>query len=137
MIKKLDVMYKVVILLLLIFATISCSEIEKSIHITMTNDSQYELTEIQVFVAIKGLKKLYLPDSVVIQDLQPGEQISRPIVFNRELFPTEDGEYYLRFKQNDEIVGRLFGYFSNGAILDKGYEITVTDDKVNVVTILK
>lgn len=133
MINKINIMNKVFIILLLIFATISCREIEKGFLITMTNDSQYELIDIKVYVEVGRLRFL---DSVELGSLHPGEQLSRPVIFNKDLFPKSDGSHYVEFIQNDEVVGRGFGYFTNGFILDKGYEITVTDDKVNIITIL-
>lgn len=134
--RKRDCMYKIVIKIFLIFTTLSCREIEKSIHINIINSSQYELSEIKVFVDLTFAGEgVLLIDSVDVGNLQPGEQISRPVIFNSESFPTSDGSHYLRFKQNNEIVGKGFGYFTNGYILDNGYKITITDDEVTVFVV--
>lgn len=119
---------------MLIFATISCREVEKCINLDINNNSQYELSEIKVFVDMTFAGEgVILVDSVEIADLQPGEQINRLVIFNKDLFPKSDGSHYLRFKQNNKIVGKGFGYFTNGYILDKGYDITITDDEVDIV----
>lgn len=129
--RKRNCMYKILIAIFLIFATLNCRDIDKSIHITMNNNSQYELSEIKLFVDVTLTGEgVLLMDSVDIANLQPDGQVNQPVLFNE--LPKVDGGYYLRFNQNNQLVGKRFGYFTNGYILDKGYKITITDDEVTV-----
>ena len=79
-----------------------------------------------------GVTNLLLLDSIDMNIVQSGTSISKVLLENK--LPKSDGGFYLRFKQNNNIIGKEFGYFTNGGLLDKQYKITITDNGVTVST---
>ncbi len=123
-------MEKLALIVLIILSTLSC-KVEDSVSIDLTNKSQYEISEVKLFVNV-GVTNLLLLDSMDMDIVQSGTTISKVLLESK--LPKSDGGFYLRFKQNNYIVGKEFGYFSNGGLLDKQYKITITDDEVTVST---
>ncbi|MDD4107705.1 MAG: hypothetical protein PHH93_03185 [Prolixibacteraceae bacterium] len=123
-------MKKLALILLIILSTLSC-KVEDSVSFALANKSQYEMSEVKLYVNV-GVTNLLLLDSIDMDIVQSGTTISK--VFLESKLPESDGGFYLRFKQNNNIVGKEFGYFTNGGLLDKQYKITITDDEVTVST---
>jgi hypothetical protein len=126
-------MKKIAFIIFIIFSTLSCSiRSDDSASFDISNKSQYELSEVKLYVYVYAdAINLSLLDSIDLNTIQSGASIST-VLFENQL-PNSDGGFYLRFKQNNNIIGRQFGYFSNGALLsDEQYEITITDDEVTI-----
>ncbi len=123
-------MKKLAIIVIIIFSTIGCKN-DDSVSFTLTNNSQYELSEIKLYVNV-GVTNLLLLDSIDMDIVQSDASISKVLLESK--LPKSDGGFYLRFKQNNKIVGKEFGYFSNGILLDKQYKITITNDDITVST---
>jgi|LSQX01.2.fsa_nt_gb hypothetical protein len=123
-------MKKLAFIILIIFSTLSCKD-DDSVSFNLSNKSQYEISEVKLYVNV-GVTNLLLLDSIDMNIVQSGTSISKVLLENK--LPKSDGGFYLRFKQNNNIVGKEFGYFTNGGLLDKQYTITITDDEVTVST---
>jgi len=123
-------MKKTAFIILIIISTLSC-KVEDSVSIALTNKSHYEISEVKLFVNV-GVTNLLLVDSMDIANVQSGNNITKVLLEDK--LPKSDGGFYLKFKQNNSIVGKEFGYFSNGGLLDKQYNITITDNEVTVST---
>ena len=123
-------MKKLAFKILIIFSTLSCKD-DDSVSFNLSNKSQYEISEVKLYVNV-GVTNLLLLDSIDMNIVQSGTSISKVLLENK--LPKSDGGFYLRFKQNNNIVGKEFGYFTNGGLLDKQYTITITDDEVTVST---
>ena len=123
-------MKKLTFTILIIFSTLSCKD-DDSVSFNLSNKSQYEISEVKLYVNV-GVTNLLLLDSIDMNIVQSGTSISKVLLENK--LPKSDGGFYLRFKQNNNIVGKEFGYFTNGGLLDKQYTITITDDEVTVST---
>lgn len=117
-----------IILLIIVFSTSSCKD-DDSVSMKLTNKSHYEISDVKLFVNV-GVTHLLLLDSLDVDDVPTEGQISK--TWLERTLPKSDGGFYVRFKRNNYIVGKEFGYFSNGGLLDKQYTITITDDEVTV-----
>ncbi|MDR0371141.1 MAG: hypothetical protein LBH80_04735 [Prevotellaceae bacterium] len=125
-------MKKIAFIIFIIFSTLSCSfRSDYSASFDISNKSQYELSEVKLYVEVGKV----LLDSIDLNTVQSGASIST-VLFQNEL-PNSDGGFYLRFKQNNNIVGHEFDYFTNGILLAERYEITITDDEVTVNTTVR
>jgi hypothetical protein len=123
-------MKHIFIIFFLSIFTVGCKN-DDSASFALSNISQYEISEVKLYVNV-GVTNLLLLDSIDMNIVQSGASIHKVILENK--LPKSDGGFYLRFKQNDNIVSKEFGYFTNGGLLDKQYKITVTDDDVTVST---
>jgi len=123
-------MKKLACIIIVIFSTLSC-KVDDSVSFALSNKSQYEISEVKLYVNV-GVTNLLLLDSIDMDIVQSGATISKVLLESK--LPKSDGGFYLRFKQNNTIVGKEFGYFTNGGLLDKQYNITITDDEVTVST---
>ncbi len=123
-------MKKLAFIILIIFSTLSCKD-DDSVSFNLSNKSQYEISEVKLYVNV-GVTNLLLLDSIDMNIVQSGTSISKVLLENK--LPKSDGGFYLRFKQNNNIIGKEFGYFTNGGLLDKQYKITITDNGVTVST---
>jgi hypothetical protein len=102
--------------LIIIFALVSCQDVGTAKFI-VKNTSSSEIDSLY-FMPSDNEKRNYLK-------LKAGEQQHYSLSMAGQ---STDGAYGIRFNKGDENVSQVFGYFSNGAVMEKYTEVEIMDD---------
>ena len=77
-----------------------------------------------------GEGKLIFQDSLFIGSISKGQKLEKD--WDLKNLVKSDGSYYLVFTNNKNSVDKKFGYFSNGILIDKKYNILISDNEITV-----
>ena len=118
-------MKHLIIILCLFIFIVSCEDYDIT-TVVIENNSSYELYNCKVYTYFGDT---ILQDSINIGNIVKYEKLNRTW---KSKLPSSDGAFYFKCNQNNKVKDKTFGYFSNGALIDKQYTITITDNDVTV-----
>lgn len=114
---------KKVIYLLLMIVLVSCFDKEPKPKFILKNKSNQLLDSI-----IIGVFKY---DSTKLTDVKKNETRWGKIIFNEKII--SDGDYFVEVYAGDKLLNlKRFGYYTNGAPLNKKFNIIIYKDSIKV-----
>ena len=124
-------MKKNILLFALIISFISCEDKNDFLHLSITNQTSNDITDLKLYTYVGGGEgKLIFQDSLFIGSISKGQKLEKDWDLNNLV--KSDGSYYLVFTNNKNSVDKKFGYFSNGILIDKKYNILISDNEITV-----
>ncbi len=124
-------MRKAILLFALIISFISCEDKNDFLHLSITNQTSNDITDLKLYTYVGGGEgKLIFQDSLFIGSISKGQKLEKDWDLNNLV--KSDGSYYLVFTNNKNSVDKKFGYFSNGILIDKKYNILISDNEITV-----
>lgn len=94
---------------------------EKEIIIELINDSDFILENISVEIIDKTKRTNPI-------NLSPKE--TKIIMLDFSNVPQMDGHYMIKFRQNEKVVSKEFGYFTNGQPMEDKWQLTIGEDTI-------
>ena len=124
-------MKKNILLFALIISFISCEDKNDFLHLSITNQTSNDISNMKLYTYVGGGEgKLIFQDSLFIGSISKGQKLEKDWDLNNLV--KSDGSYYLVFTNNKNSVDKKFGYFSNGILIDKKYNILISDNEITV-----
>ena len=124
-------MKKTILLFALIISFISCEDKNDFLHLSITNQTSNDISNMKLYTYVGGGEgKLIFQDSLFIGSISKGQKLEKDWDLNNLV--KSDGSYYLVFTNNKNSVDKKFGYFSNGILIDKKYNILISDNEITV-----
>ena len=124
-------MRKAILLFALIISFISCEDKNDFLHLSITNQTSNDISNMKLYTYVGGGEgKLIFQDSLFIGSISKGQKLEKDWDLNNLV--KSDGSYYLVFTNNKNSVDKKFGYFSNGILIDKKYNILISDNEITV-----
>lgn len=120
-------MKQLIIIIFLSIFIVSCEDYDIA-TVVIENNSSYELSNCKVYAYFGDT---ILQDSIIFGSVLKNEKLTKTW---KTKLPSSDGAFYFECGQNNNLLDKTYGYFSNGGFLDKQYIITITDDEVTVST---
>lgn len=124
-------MKKNILLFALIISFISCEDKNDFLHLSITNQTSNDISNMKLYTYVGGGEgKLIFQDSLFIGSISKGQKLEKD--WDLKNLVKSDGSYYLVFTNNKNSVDKKFGYFSNGILIDKKYNILISDNEITV-----
>ena len=124
-------MKKAILLFALIILFISCEDKNDFLHLSITNQTSNDISNMKLYTYVGGGEgKLIFQDSLFIGSISKGQKLEKD--WDLKNLVKSDGSYYLVFTNNKNSVDKKFGYFSNGILIDKKYNILISDNEITV-----
>jgi hypothetical protein len=124
-------MKKTILLFALIISFISCEDKNDFLHLSITNQTSNDISNMKLYTYVGGGEgKLIFQDSLFIGSISKGQKLEKD--WDLKNLVKSDGSYYLVFTNNKNSVDKKFGYFSNGILIDKKYNILISDNEITV-----
>ena len=124
-------MRKTILLFALIISFISCEDKNDFLHLSITNQTSNDISNMKLYTYVGGGEgKLIFQDSLFIGSISKGQKLEKD--WDLKNLVKSDGSYYLVFTNNKNSVDKKFGYFSNGILIDKKYNILISDNEITV-----
>ena len=124
-------MKKTILLFALIISFISCEDKNDFLHLSITNQTSNDISNMKLYTYVGGGEgKMIFQDSLFIGSISKGQKLEKDWDLNNLV--KSDGSYYLVFTNNKNSVDKKFGYFSNGILIDKKYNILISDNEITV-----
>lgn len=124
-------MKKNILLFALIISFISCEDKNDFLHLSITNQTSNDISNMKLYTYVGGGEgKMIFQDSLFIGSISKGQKLEKDWDLNNLV--KSDGSYYLVFTNNKNSVDKKFGYFSNGILIDKKYNILISDNEITV-----
>ena len=124
-------MKKAILLFSLIISFISCEDKNDFLHLSITNQTSNDISNMKLYTYVGGGEgKLIFQDSLFIGSISKGQKLEKD--WDLKNLVKSDGSYYLVFTNNKNSVDKKFGYFSNGILIDKKYNILISDNEITV-----
>lgn len=124
-------MKKNILLFALIISFISCEDKNDFLHLSITNQTSNDISNMKLYTYVGGGEgKLIFQDSLFIGSISKGQKFEKD--WDLKNLVKSDGSYYLVFTNNKNSVDKKFGYFSNGILIDKKYNILISDNEITV-----
>ena len=93
--------------------------------ISISNKSQATYDSIKVFTSINS--------QIVFMKVKPKDVVKGKIVFDKK--NTADGEYHVQLFLNGKmVIEKGFGYFTNGASLNRSFKIIIEADTIRIIS---
>ena len=124
-------MRKAILLFALIISFISCEDKNDFLHLSITNQTSNDISNMKLYTYVGGGEgKMIFQDSLFIGSISKGQKLEKD--WDLKNLVKSDGSYYLVFTNNKNSVDKKFGYFSNGILIDKKYNILISDNEITV-----
>jgi len=124
-------MRKTILLFALIISFMSCEDKNDFLHLSITNQTSNDISNMKLYTYVGGGEgKLIFQDSLFIGSISKGQKLEKD--WDLKNLVKSDGSYYLVFTNNKNSVDKKFGYFSNGILIDKKYNILISDNEITV-----
>jgi len=124
-------MKKAILLFSLIISFISCEDKNDFLHLSIANHTSHDISNMKLYTYVGGGEgKLIFQDSLFIGSISKGQKLEKD--WDLKNLVKSDGSYYLVFTNNKNSVDKKFGYFSNGILIDKKYNILISDNEITV-----
>lgn len=124
-------MKKTVLLFALIISFMSCEDKNDFLHLSITNQTSNDISDLKLYTYVGGGEgRMIFQDSLFIGNISKGQKLEKD--WDLKNLVKSDGSYYLVFTNNKNSVDKKFGYFSNGILIDKKYNILISDNEITV-----
>ncbi|MFA9388770.1 MAG: hypothetical protein ACERKD_03130 [Prolixibacteraceae bacterium] len=123
---------KQLVLFLCLFALlISCKKdaTNNYLEVSIDNQSSFEMTNIKLYSNI-GVINHNFTDSLLIEEIKSGDSFDTS--WNLKDLVSVDGGFVISFIMDTIQNQKDFGYFSNGIIIGKSYNIQIKDDIIKI-----
>ncbi len=120
-----------IVFFICICSFISCTKEKDNqvLKLTVLNNSSTEV-DILTFYVNTGFIEHSYTDSIHIGKVEP--QKSETVNWELNSLDKSDGSFVVHYFIEDEKTIKEFGYFSNGILVNKKYEISISQDTITV-----
>jgi len=120
-----------ILLFALFFSLVSCEDKNEFLHLSIQNQTNKDFLNMKLYTYVGGGEgKMLFQDSLIIGTVSKNQKFEADWDLNKLV--KSDGSYYLVFKKDTIVLDKKFGYFTNGILIEKKYNILITETEILV-----